>query len=310
MKKSVILLFIILLTSTIFGWEQKNNVPSPLKVLYPFSVEINFDKAYNLIKAELSSEDNLLKQNDEEWRATLTDSLSLTLLALKTGEIDVPAIQIITYDELGSDTLYTQPFQVIVTAVTDSTSQLTDIKTINGAKEPILLESQYSWLVKLVKYLLIVIVLALLVWLFIKHFESIKNLFRNNKLSEESINLLPWEYALSELKVIKKRMLIINGKEYFFSVEMSLLIRRFLGKYYNFPAAERTTYELKEEFSKMSIKNSDKIIAILKRLDEVKYTKGKLVTDFNSEDIYNWFENLVTDIKQLEEKIAREKESK
>jgi len=144
MKKSIIILFSLLILTSLFSWEQKNNIPEPLKVLYPFSVELSLDKPYNLIKAELPTSKNLLKQDEEEWRVTLTDSLILTMLALQTGEIEVPAIQIVTYDELGSDTLYTEPFKVMVTAVTDSTSELTDIKNIEGAKALLILESQFG----------------------------------------------------------------------------------------------------------------------------------------------------------------------
>ncbi len=310
MKKSIIILFSLLILTSLFSWEQKNNIPEVLKVLYPFSVELSLDKPYNLIKAELPTSKNLLKQDEEEWRVTLTDSLILTMLALQTGEIEVPAIQIVTYDELGSDTLYTEPFKVMVTAVTDSTSELTDIKNIEGAKAPLMLESQFGWIYKLLKYSIIALVLGIIIWLLYKNFEIIKGLFTKNRLSEEYVKQEAWDYAIMELAQIKKRMLIINGKEYFFSIEMSLLIRRFLEKYYNFPAAERTTYELQKELSKMSIANSDKIISTLKRLDEVKYTKGKVVSDFISEDIFTWFEKLVLNIKEQEEKAVQEKEEK
>lgn len=304
MKKSLFFLILILLLSPLISWEQKNNIPDPLKVLYPFSLKIQFDKSYNLLKANLTNSDNLLKQDEEQWRLTVADSLVLTLLPLKTGEIEVPAIQIITYDEFGSDTLYTAPFQILVTAVTDSTTLLTDIKPISDAKAPILMESQYGWLYKLLKGLIIALILALIGWLSYKYFEQIKRFFRKNKLAEELIILLPWEFALNELKQIKQKMLIVKGKEYPFSIEMSLLIRRFLEKYYHFPAAERTTYELKAELTNMKIENRDKIISVLKRLDEVKYTQGKIVTDFDSQDIFSWFEEIVTQIKVSEEKKA------
>ena len=310
MKKYAIISLLILLFSTLFSWEQKNNLPSPLKVLYPFSVEINLDKPYNLIKADLPSSKNLLKYDDEEWKVTVTDTLVLTMMALQTGEIEVPAIQIITYDELNSDTLYTKPFKILVTAVTDSTSQITDIKPIQGAKEPILLESQYGWIFTLLKYLIALIIIGLIGWLIYKYFDVIKNWLRKNKLAEENIIQIPWDYTLYELKLVKQRMLLIAGKEYLFSIEMSLLIRRFLEKYYNFPAAERTTYELKDEFAKMKINNSEKIITVLKRLDEVKYTKGKIVTDFNSEDIFLWFQLFIINIKEMEEKKANEMRAK
>ncbi len=310
MKKYFVLSFMILLFSTLFSWEQENKIPSPLKVLYPFSIEVNFDKSFNLIKAEIPSVPNLIKQDEEKWSVTLTDSLVLTMMALQTGQVEVPPIQIITYDELGADTIYTQAFEVTVTAVTDSTSQLMDIKSISGAKAPILLESEFRWIYKLLKYLVLVLVMLIVFWLIYKYFEVIKSLFIKSKLSEASINKLPWEFALDEMKLIKKNMLIISGKEYLFSIEISLLIRRFLEKYYKFPAAERTTYELKEEFAKQNIANSDKIISILKRLDEVKYTKGKIVTDFSSEDIFSWFEELVLNIKEYEENLVREGEGK
>lgn len=306
MKKQLIFSLFIILFSSLFSWEQNNNIPSPLKVLYPFSVEITFDKPYNLIKAELPSAKNLLKSNEEQWRATVTDTLVLTMMALQTGEIEVPAIQIITYDELNSDTLYTEPFNILVTAITDSTTLTTDIKTIQGSKDPILIESQYAWIYTLLKYLIALLILGFLIWIIYKYFNKVKDWLTRNKLAEEDILQMPWEYALTELKQIKQKMLLVSGEEYHFSIEMSLLIRRFLEKYYNIPAAERTTYELQAEFSQMSIKNSDKIISVLKKLDEVKYTKGKIVTEFNSDEIYSWFQILIVNIKELEDKIVNE----
>ncbi len=300
----------LVLFSTLVGWEQKNNVPSPLKVLYPFSIEVNFDKPYNLIKAELPSSKNLLKSNEEEWRVTVSDSLVLTLMALQVGEIEVPSMQIVTYDELGADTLFTESFNISVLAITDSTAQLTDIKDIQGAKDPILLVSQYSWIFTSLKFLIALLIIGLIAWLIYRYFDDIKSLILKNKLSEEDIHLLPWEYSLKELRLIKKRMLLTNGKEYLFSIEMSLLIRRFLERYYKFPASVKTTYELKTDLAKLNVSNSAKIIAVLKRLDEVKYTKGKTVTDFSSEEIYLWFEKFVKNIKEYEERKALQMEAK
>ncbi|MBI9031523.1 hypothetical protein JEZ13_05940 [bacterium] len=300
MKKYAIITFILLLFSLLLGWEQKNNIPPDLKVLYPFSVEITFEKPYNLIKADLPLAKNLLINDEDEWRVTVTDSLVLTLMALQTGEIEVPALKITCHDELGADTLYTQPFMVSVMAVTDSTSVLTDIKAIQGAKDPILLESQYNWIFKLIKYLLGIIILALLGWLIYLKYDWIKRALFKDKFSEEDILLLPWEFSLKEVALIRKKMLLVRGKEYPFSIEMSLLIRRFLEKYYKFPASVKTTYELKADLAKINVSNSEKIIDVLKELDIVKYTKGKIVADFNSEEILAWFERYILNIQEFE----------
>ncbi len=300
MKKYAIISFILLLFSVLLGWEQKNNIPPDLKVLYPFSVEITFEKPYNLIKADLPLAKNLLIYDEDEWRVTVTDSLVLTLMALQTGDIEVPALQITCHDELGADTLYTQPFMVSVMGVTDSTSVLTDIKAIQGAKDPILLESQYNWIFKLIKYLLGIIILALLGWLIYLKYDWIKRALFKDKFSEEDILLLPWEFSLKEVALIRKKMLLVRGKEYPFSIEMSLLIRRFLEKYYKFPASVKTTYELKADLAKINVSNSEKIIDVLKELDIVKYTKGKIVAEFNSEEILAWFERYILNIQEFE----------
>ena len=310
MKKFCLIFILTFLVISLFGWQQNNNIPSPLKVLYPFSVELKFEKPYNLIKAQLATPENLVKYDEEEWRATLTDSLKLTLMALKPGQIEVPEIQVINFDELGSDTLYTKAFTVEVIAVTDSTSQLTDIKPIQGSKDPILLESQFGWIYSLLKYLIIFIFIALILWFIYKYWDNIKKWLIRNKLAEADNIQLPWEFAFTELNNIKRRMLLINGKEYFFSIEMSLVIRRFLEKYYDFPAAERTTSELKKELNNMQVNQSVKLIAILQTLDQVKYTKGKVVTNLNPDHVFTWFESYVAQIKESEEKKAQASEAK
>lgn len=310
MKKFLISILFLILTCNIFSWEQENQIPQPLKVLYPFSIQVRFDKPFNLIKAHLDKPDNLLISDEDQWTSTLTDSLNLTLMALKPGEIKVPEIKIITYDELGADTLFTKSFDILVTAVSDSSSQLTDIKPIQPSKAAILMETQFAWVYKLIKYLVIIIVIIFFLYLLYHYYPSIRDSFLKNKLSQDTVKLLPWEYALQELQVIKDRMLLVPGKEYLFSIELSLLMRRFLEKYYMFPAAERTTSELKRDFKSLDIKEKDKLIEILVKLDQVKYTKGKLSENLNTDNIYQWFRDYLADIKSFEEKKVQEMEVK
>ncbi|MFA7056731.1 MAG: hypothetical protein WC155_04105 [Candidatus Cloacimonadales bacterium] len=310
MKKLLLSLILIINIFCLSGWEQKNSVPEPLKVLYPFSIQLKLDSSYNLIKAEMPNRKNLLKYDEDQWRVTLSDSLKLTLMALKPGEIQVPAIQLLAFDELGTDTLYTEPFLIQVMAISDSTSLLTDIKPVRGVKQPILLESQYGWIFTLLKYLLLVGVLALIIYLIYRYRDSLLKFLNKHKLAEEEIIQLPWEYALLELKQFKSKMLLVAGREYLFSVEMSLLLRRFIARYYAIPAAEMTTYELQEAFKFINIKDKATIITYLKQLDQVKYTKGKVVQDFSPADITAWLENYLLEIKSLEESKTAEKESK
>lgn len=310
MKKKICLLILLFSLAFAHAFQQDNILPEPLKVLQVFSVDLKFDKAFNLVKAQLEEKENLIKADEDKWSATLTDSLTLSLMALRPGQITVPKIQIITYDELGADTLYTEAFDILVMAVTDSTSQLTDIKTIQGAKAPITLESQYGWFYTLLKYLSILIIIFLVVYLIYKYYPLIKAKLYKNSIAEDSILHLPWEYALKELNIIKKRMLLVGGKEYDFSIEMSLLIRRFLEKYYEFPAAERTTLEIKAAIKSINVKEQERIINILVMLDEIKYTKGKLIREFSPEEVYDWFEKYLKTIKVEEEKKLKEMEAK
>lgn len=311
MKKTLLSLITIILAFNLIGWEQKNEVPEPLKVLYPFSLNIHFDSAYNLIKAELPSHKDLLKYDEEQWRVTLSDSLKLTFMALKPGEVEVPAIQVIAFDDLGADTLYTEPFMVTVTAITDIHSLLTDIKPLRGVKKPILLELKQHWLFTLLKYLLIISLVAGVTYLIYRYREMIKKFIMKNRLAEETIVQSPWEYALQKLSQFESDKLLEEGEEYPFAIEMSLLIRRFLARYYEILAAEKTTYELQEDFKSLEIKDKEEIIKFLKKLDQVKYTKGKIVQGFSSSAIAGWFEHYLLEIKSLEEKrLETEKESK
>lgn len=311
MKKILLSLTVIIFALNLIGWEQKQEIPEPLKVLYPFSLSIHLDSAYNLIKAELPSYKNLLKYDEEQWRVTLSDSLKITFMALKPGEIEVPAIQIIAFDDFGADTLYTEPFTVTVTPVTDIHSLLTDIKPLRGVKKPILLESKHHWVFTLLKYLLIIILIAGVAYLIYRYREVIRKFVMRNRLAEETIVQSPWEYALQKLSKFEAKKLLVEGEEYPFSIEMSLLIRRFLARYYAILAAEKTTYELEEDFKNLEIKDKEEIIKFLKKLDQVKYTKGKIVQGFSSSAITEWFEQHLLEIKALEEKkIEVEKESK
>lgn len=310
MKKilfSTLLLFSIISSLCI---EQINDLPQPLKVLYPFTIKVKFDKAYNLIKANLVKNENLLKLDEDNWNVTLTDSLSLSLMALRAGRIEIPAIEVITFDELGQDTLYTEPFSIDVLAVTDSNSTLTDIKAIQKSKEPISLESQYGWLYSLIKYLIIFLILALVIYLMMKIYPKVREFFYKNKLTNEFKEILPWEFALNELNNIKNRMLLVSGKEYYFSIEMSLLMRRFIEKYYSYPAAERTTSELEKDLRKTDILNKDMIINILKLLDKVKYTKGKSLGEFVSDEVFNTFSQYIKEIQRIELSKVSEEEKK
>ena len=310
MKRYIIIALLMLLTSLTTAFEQVNKVEEPLRVMYPFSINLKFDTKYSYLKAEIEEGSNFIKFNDENWSKTTSDSLVVSLMAIKSGVYTVPALSLELYHEFGVDSLTTLPFEVDVIALTDSTSVLNDIKPISRAKEPLLIQVSNQWLWTLLKYLFVGSMIALIAYVIYKYRYALSSLLVKAGIKEEIRVITPWEFAFAELKSMKKRMLLVKGNEELFYAEISLLIRRFLEKYHKFPAAERTTSELMKEFNSYDIAEKSFILEVLQQADIVKFTKGKSSKGEIPEDIHNWFSKYVKSIETKEEAKLAEERSK
>ncbi len=308
MRRFIILISLLLVFTGIFAqevlFEQSNDVPNPLKVMYPFSVKVKFDKNFSYLKANLVDDKDIMVADQESLTASSTDSLVVKLVATRTGLIEVAPIKLLLFDEIGTDTLLTSPFKIDVIALTDSTSVITDIKTVKTDSDPLTLKSNFDWLTSWTFWIIVISAILLLIIGFIiyRKWDYIRSLLVKTGILEDDEVLPVWDLTIQELLNIKQRMLLTETNKYKFSIEESLVIRRFLEGYYNFPAAEKTTLELKNMLTKYRVKEGIKIIDILQKLDIIKYTEGKQDnSNFKSEDIHAWFSKYVSDIKKYEE---------
>ena len=195
-------------------------------------------------------------------------SYACTLAVYKTGDFEIPSFTFVMTDSSGNTeeitgnsynlTVYTVLPPDTSSAVTGDIADIREPYRIPGPIWP---------------YIVIPIALALLIFGAYKLY----NRAQREQAIPQAPQRSPWEIAFESLDSLKSDRHYDFGriKQYYF--ELSLIVREYLERRYEFPAVEQTTYELDSggRVKVVGEKFYNKLFEFFNRADMAKFAKGK-----------------------------------
>lgn len=186
-----------------------------------------------------------------------------TLAVYKPGEIEIPSFTFEYINEEGEvksftgNSLKTEIYSILPS---DSTAiEIADIKEPRKLKGPI-------W-----PYIVIPLVIGALIALGY----YLRKRFAKDIVIPGTPQRPPWDLAIEELNNLKIERHHEFGRYKIFYFELSLILRNYIERRYDFPAAESTTYELENEQELKTIDSNlySKLFELLDRSDMTKFAK-------------------------------------
>ena len=213
-----------------------------------------------------------------------------------TGTYYIPQIPVIIERSSRQDTFLTNPIPIKVYPVRIDSTGLANIK-------PIILEPwspQDLWLYGVLG--LAVLGIGFFIW------RNYRRRRLANGLDVIEIERSPYELAMTELNEIDGDDLIRKNliKEHF--ARLSMTLRLYLERQFNFPAAESTTMEIQSELIKVGLDDrfKDDIIDYLRQIDMIKYAKAN--PESNSNDSVAKTRSQIKKLNQFAERQLSEEE--
>lgn len=236
MKKIIVLLSLLIITTNIFAFEQSFEPQTDLTV---------GDKATLKIKADGLTIDNLEKDKlnslnfgDFELldiQQGQNGEINFIISAYKAGKVELLSVDIPYTVNGDSKFVKTKALPVEIQSVLDSKNSRQDIYDIKGIFK---FGHGIWWYVKII---IIVLGILVLVYFIYRYFKK-----KTKKITQEEMirNISPKEYALSQLENLKILGLIEKGqiKEYY--DKLSDILRFYVSRVYNIDGMEKTTSEL------------------------------------------------------------------
>ncbi|MBN2828742.1 MAG: hypothetical protein JXR56_00310 [Candidatus Cloacimonetes bacterium] len=296
MKRFAILLILATLT---FGLPAVNmteqvdqpdtlNIGTPIEILLSFSPPV--DSASVEVPDTLTTFDFF--GNQPIYQDDKLQGIMMTVAPFETGQLALPSMKVMSWsDEIPEQHETRHRIFMVQTVLPDSGAVLKDI---SGTLKVRL----NFW-----DYLLIIGGIALLIaiiWLLTKipRKDITKPTYRKPEV------IIPaWEIALKSLEALKSAQLMQNGRFLDYYFELSSILRRFIEGYYNFNAAEMTTYEINDALSELDVEQRPEIKSFLLNCDMKKYAK-QIPTMEDADNSYYWLYKYITGIKEIELKKA------
>ena len=187
-----------------------------------------------------------------------------TITSFDSGKWQVPSlkINITPVGKKESMVLYTDSFPVIVSfSVSDTTSQLRDIKPIREAKPENLL---WYWIIGAV---LLLTLIGLIVWYFNKNKKKPAEIFK--------AKLSPYDEAMEELKALKKIDLSSPESLKLFHTKLTDIFKRYLSRKTNQLHMNKTTGDILVLLNETGLQKTEvsKTAYCLRCSDAVKFAK-------------------------------------
>ncbi len=302
MKKYSIVLSLLLLIFSCFAVRMDEQLvkPDSLNIGTPINMKLSFSEPVDSVNIAIPDTSSVLDFNATE---IIEDKDGVTganiyFAPFETGQVILPAFEVESWQNEIPEIHNTRQYTLLVQSVLpDSGAVLRDI------------DGPVKVNLTVFDYLLIIVVIAaivLIIWLLTK----IPKKEYKKVVREKPIIVIPaWETALSALKELKDSDLLKNGNflEYYF--ELSLILRKLIEGFYNFNAAEMTTYEINEALAELKVEERLEIKAYLQSCDMIKYAK-QMPSMEDADKAYSWLYQYAEQIKKidLERKAALEKE--
>ena len=229
--------------------------PSSTKLAFP-SVEESLGEW--IVRSVSRSPLRKLKDGIEE------DSLKVQLTVYKTGEFEIPALEVELVKSTGEKSiLVSQPIKIKVESVLAENEQ--DLKDLKPQAE---IAADYK------PFLLLLAALASIVFLVYRLINIIKR--RKNTLAAEVKDSRPPEQIAREaIQLLLSRKLVEHGFLKEFYLELSEIVKRYIGTKLNIPSLERTTEEFTSDLKQapLSAMRFQTIREFLMDCDLVKFAK-------------------------------------
>lgn len=266
-RAGLLLLLLILFSSTSQAQAELKADSNHVETGNPFVFQL-------LIPANLGKPDSI---NFEAWKHLLppqnivsqTDwapegqklSKRLTALFFDEDTVQIPALPIAFRN---GDTVYSNPFQLIVNA-TPSPDDLNDMALLKDIhREPVLWTDYLPWILGALGLLALI---GLLYWM--------ANRQKKTRIQSRLIEAPPHELALKKLEALSKKQLTTHGlvKEHY--AELTYILREYLEKRFAIPALESTSLETLERLKDTGFdpQLSQPLQTLLEQADLAKFAK-------------------------------------
>ncbi|RME28104.1 MAG: hypothetical protein D6800_04275 [Candidatus Zixiibacteriota bacterium] len=240
--------------------------------LIAYTVSITYDTTkYTLIPpplgANLGAFDVKDYQPDVETRLSdgrVNSKTTFKLSTFTTGDYTIPPLPVLfRLPDSTVKILLAEPVPIKVKSLLAEAGDSVDIRPL---KEPYAFPRDYTPFILWGGGGVLVLVLAFLVWLFL----------RRRKKAEEQVDLRePWEIAFERLALLDARKLPAEQRYKEYYIELTEILRDFLGRVYEVDVLEMTTEEFLECFVTITLPAEvyNEAAALLKHADLVKFAR-------------------------------------
>lgn len=214
----------------------------------------------------------------------------LILTAYDPGDYLIRSLPVV----INQDTLLSHSFQIRVDPVK------IDSANLGGFPIKPIMDESYTWKDYLRKYLVEGLIILLMLLVLASVWWWMKN--RERKKVEKQKLKSPYEEAIDALKELDNRKYISKGQVKPYYSDLSHLLRRYLGRVFNFSSMELLSDDLVEHFrnsDQLSAADTDRLKEFLFDSDLVKYAKA--VPEADRHELYRkWAEALIERTKPAE----------
>lgn len=240
--------------------------------LIKYTVTIKYDSTYELVPpplgANLGAFDVKDYESDKESRLEDGRKQSENIFVLSTfttGDYIIPPVPILfTLPDGARKALLSEAVPIKVLSLLTNVGDSVDVRPL---KEPYQFARDYTLYYIWGGIVAFVLILAaLFIWWRI----------RKRRMVGEPIDLRPpWEIAFEQLALLQQKKLPDEERYKEYYIELTEILRTYLGRMYNVNVLDMTTYEFETAFADISLPNGqyERTISFFKSADLIKFAK-------------------------------------
>jgi hypothetical protein len=260
------ILLTVILVSQLQGKPSLNTtvVARKLSVGTPFEllIDVNYPNTAKPLGPMADSTGSFLvigqKVSTKSHKGFNTNTCRLKLAGFKTGETTLPRFKFLINDKNRVDTLYSDTLKVTISSVMPA--KMSDINDIKPEEK---FPNYWLWLIPTAIFLL-----ALLGYLGYRIYLKIKKI---QELAQAP--LPPWIEAMNFLNSLPFKEWLDKGQVQRYYYALSEIIKRYIGRRFEFNALEQTTTEIIYDLKANKIPCREEFSGFLNKADRVKYAK-------------------------------------
>ena len=242
----------------------------------PFSLDLmmkvpygNYVEWNGFVADTLSAQIDILKRGDLVRTADADSNIivqqQLTLMTFDTGYVQIPSLQLSTFNSQLST--LTNPIDLYVTTIAVDTTQAYK-PLVPPIEQPVSMKEVFPWILGV----LLLVLAGLVVWYFVKH--------RKPKLDENGEPVKgpvvpPYTKAIGDLESLKQQKLWQVGKVKEYYSSLTDIAREYIEGQFGVNAVEMTTDKILEEVSELRFDDQlyRKLKDTMELADLVKFAK-------------------------------------